>query len=275
MRWRWVMAGLAGLVAAALVVGGYTLVNKIETALLGEGCAVRADGDEIELDLAQAPNAATIAAVAYRKKLPPRALVIAYATAEQESHIMNLSFGDRDSVGIFQQRPSQGWGRPEQLQDPVYSSNRFFDALTKVSNYTKRPLHDAAQAVQRSADGSLYAQHEGMALLLAEGFSGAEPAGVTCWFGADSAPGPAEAAKAVRELRRSFGSRMTASDGGIQLPGAASEADGWSVASWAVAHAHAYGLTEVRHAGRKWTPEDGHDGWSDDTSAPADQVLLR
>jgi hypothetical protein len=67
--------------------------------------------------------------------MPPRAVVVAYAAALQESHLHNLSYGDRDSVGVFQQRPSEGWGPARKLKDPVYASTRFFQALTSVPKY--------------------------------------------------------------------------------------------------------------------------------------------
>src|SRR5215203_5256268 len=96
------------LVLVLLLAGsGYWAYTKLRTALLGNGCKVTVNKVSIELDLEEAPNAATIAAVAHRKNLPERAVVIALATAEQESHIANIDYGDRDSVGLFQQRPSQ------------------------------------------------------------------------------------------------------------------------------------------------------------------------
>lgn len=274
MGWR----GVAIIVAVALVgglgFGGYRLFSKVRTALMGEGCAATSPAGQIQLEVEQAANAATIAGVAHRKRLPRRALVIAYATAEQESHIENLSYGDRDSVGIFQQRPSQGWGTPEQLQDPVYSSGRFFDALVKIKDYTERDLHDAAQLVQRSADGSLYAQHEGMAEILTTGFAGESPAAVTCWY-----PGKkgvrAKTAEAAEALRRTFGSRFVLDARGVALPARTTGATGWSVASWAITHARAFGFTEVRYDGRRWRPQEAHDGWAEDRSAPADRVLVR
>ncbi|MEO3782255.1 hypothetical protein ABGB12_02920 [Actinocorallia sp. B10E7] len=262
------------MVVLVIGLGGYQLFSKIDKALMGEGCSATAEGGEIQLEVPQAANAATIAGVAHREKLPRRALVIAYATAEQESHIENLAYGDRDSVGIFQQRPSQGWGTPEQLQDPVYAATRFFAALVKVEDYTEREVHDAAQRVQRSFDGSLYAQHETMAEILTTGFAGESPAAITCWYPvkADAAaPRPAEA---VKELRRTFGDRFALEGQAIGLPEKASKATGWSVATWAMAHARTYGFTRVRHGGYSWTPEEGEDGWVKDASAPADRVLL-
>src|SRR5262249_34482570 len=93
----------------------------------------------------------------------------------------NLSYGDRDSVGIFQQRPSQGWGSAEQLKDPAYASRKFFGALVKVPNYTKIPVSEAAQAVQRSADGSAYEQYAQTGAQLAADFTTRAHA-VTCWY---------------------------------------------------------------------------------------------
>src|SRR6202044_3529231 len=113
--------------------------------------------------------------------LPSRALTIAYATAFQESKLENLSYGDRDSVGIFQQRPSQGWGSAAQLQDPAYATQAFFGALVKVPNYTTIPVYQAAQAVQHSADGYAYQQYAQTGAQLAADFT-AKPHAVTCWY---------------------------------------------------------------------------------------------
>ena len=75
-----------------------------------------------------------ITAIAIRRGLPPRAATIAIATAIQESKVRNITYGDRDSLGLFQQRPSQGWGTPEQILNPEYSTNKFYDALVKVES---------------------------------------------------------------------------------------------------------------------------------------------
>ena len=271
--------GLAIVVAVVVLVGGlgyggYRLFSELDRALMGEGCTAKAPAGEIQLEVEQAANAATIAGVAHREKLPRRALVIAYATAEQESHIENIPYGDRDSVGIFQQRPSQGWGTVEQLQDPVYSTTKFFAALVKVKDYTERDVHDAAQLVQRSFDGSLYAQHEGMADILATGFAGEAPAAITCWYRLEEGPAP-EAEASAAELRRTFGKRFTRKGQTIELPAKATKATGWSVATWAMTHARTYGFTEVRFDGRRWSPEEGQEGWLPDASAPADRILLK
>ncbi|MFF3909663.1 hypothetical protein ACFYZJ_27640 [Streptomyces sp. NPDC001848] len=101
-----------------------------------DGCTAQGpDGTTVTLDPDQASHAATIAAVAHARGLPERAVTIALATAIDESELHNLTYGDRDSIGLFQQRPSQGWGSPAQLRDPVYASGRFFDAPVKVPDY--------------------------------------------------------------------------------------------------------------------------------------------
>ncbi len=113
-------------------------------------------------------NARTIAQVGYDRGLPERAVVIALATAMQESTLHNLDHGDRDSLGLFQQRPSQGWGTPEQVQDPVYAAGRFYDGLVRVPGWDTMRLTDAAQTVQRSGFPELYQQHEPLAVALVE-----------------------------------------------------------------------------------------------------------
>ncbi|MEV6925533.1 M23 family metallopeptidase [Dactylosporangium sp. NPDC051485] len=105
-------------------------------------------------------NAAIIVGVGQRLQVPPRGWVIAVATAMQESSLTNLDHGDRDSLGLFQQRPSQGWGSREQILDPVYASTKFYERLLKVSGWERMDLTDAAQAVQRSATPGAYAKHE-------------------------------------------------------------------------------------------------------------------
>ena len=82
--------------------------------------------------------------------MPARAASIALATAYQESKLYNIDYGDRDSVGLFQQRPSQGWGTVAQLTDPEFATNAFYDALAKVDGYREMEITVAAQEVQRS-----------------------------------------------------------------------------------------------------------------------------
>jgi hypothetical protein len=120
-------------------------------------------GTRLHLSPEQADNVEAIAAVARDRDLHPRAIVIALATAQQESRLRNLDYGDRDSLGLFQQRPSQGWGTPAQVQDPTYAAGEFFDRLVQVPRWKTRRLTEAAQMVQRSGFPYAYQQWEPMA----------------------------------------------------------------------------------------------------------------
>ncbi|MGI5185525.1 M23 family metallopeptidase [Dactylosporangium sp. CA-152071] len=106
-------------------------------------------------------NAAIIVKVGADRGVPPRGWVIAVATAMVESSLINTDVvTDHDSVGLFQQRPSQGWGTPAQLIDPVYAASKFYDALLKVDGWDTMPLTKAAQVVQRSEYPTRYAAKE-------------------------------------------------------------------------------------------------------------------
>ena len=107
-----------------------------------------------------------IVATVQARGLPDRAAVIATATAIQESRLINLPGGDRDSAGLFQQRPSQGWGTLAQVTDPVYATNKFLDQLEQIPGWQMTPLTQVAQAVQKSAFPDAYAQHEPVATQL-------------------------------------------------------------------------------------------------------------
>lgn len=124
------------------------------------------------LDASQIGNAQVIYNVAEDLQLPARAPVIAIATALQESLLRNLPYGTADSLGLFQQRPSQGWGSPTELLNPVYAASAFFARLVQVSGWQTLPLTVAAQEVQRSGDPGAYARWEKLADALVGTFSG-------------------------------------------------------------------------------------------------------
>ncbi|NEK86547.1 hypothetical protein GCU60_12400 [Blastococcus saxobsidens] len=134
------------LVAAAVLAG---VAWGTERAVPTGACTL--PGSSVTLSEEQMANAATIAEVGWNRGLPDRAVVIALATAMQESTMRNLDYGDRDSLGLFQQRPSQGWGTPEQVQDPVYAAGQFYDRLVQVPDWETGELTLVADAVQRSA----------------------------------------------------------------------------------------------------------------------------
>jgi hypothetical protein len=188
----------------------------------------------------QAANAATIAAVGRREGLPDHAVTVALATALQESKLRNLSYGDRDSVGLFQQRPSMGWGTPEQLQDPVYAAGAFYSKLTQVRGWQTADVTAAAQAVQRSGAPYAYADWESEARALARAFTGQVAAGFTCL----SIPSLASPVNAQILARRELGRQLSTKP--------ATAAVGWGDATWLVAHAAQLGLESVSYGGSTW-----------------------
>ena len=256
-----------------LAVAGFAIYHSFRTVTPAPlpGCQAGTGEQAISLDPEQAEVAATIAGVAARHRLPRHAVTIALAAALQESKLHNLDYGDRDSVGIFQQRPSEGWGSASQLQDPVYATTKFYAALGQVRGYAKMPVYQAAQDVQHSADGSAYQQWTVVAGQLAGYFTGTSPHGVSCWY---TPAGQANLAEAERQIRQTFGPagreavvvRMT-TDRSAQKNAKSTavlhvrRAAAWTVASWLVAHAEAYHLSEVRYAGFTWKAANGNMGW--------------
>jgi len=111
---------------------------------------------------------------------PHHAVTVALAAALQESLLRNLPGGDRDSVGLFQQRPSQGWGTPAQLTDPRYAAAAFYRALGRISGWSTMPVTDAAQRVQHSATPEAYANWEAEARVLARILTREVPETIVC-----------------------------------------------------------------------------------------------
>lgn len=242
------------------------------------------------LDPEQAVNAATIEAVAASRGLPERAVTIALATALQESGLRNITHGDRDSLGLFQQRPSQGWGTARQIQDPVYAAGKFYDHLVKVPGYSRLPLTVAAQRVQYSGFPQAYAKHETEAVVLTATLTGRSAAAFSC-------PGPpddgkaGDASRVQAALEREFGADArsrpaVAGQGGGRHAAAAREVlvpvtdasarggrteRGWELAYWAVAHSDVLRIERVSYGKHVWTARNSGDGWrTSDTSAGSD-----
>ncbi|WP_330459652.1 heavy metal transporter [Streptomyces sp. NBC_00820] len=230
--------GAALLVLSA--VAAYLVMQYVTGGGGARGCTVISaahDGASYEFTPEQAGNAATIAAVGTGRGMPERAVTIALATALQESGLRNIRHGDRDSLGLFQQRPSQGWGTERQIMDPAYSAGIFYAHLARVPDYADLPLTVAAQKVQRSGYPEAYAKHEPDATLLASALTGYSPATLTCDGRTQSAdpaavttaPATASASAAVRgpdavrsALVRDFGRdalRETGAEvGGVPVP---------------------------------------------------------
>lgn len=239
-----VVVVLAGL-SAATVLG----VRHLQALVSGEQCRVTASGSTFTWAPDQASNAAAITAISVQRGMPPRAATIAIATAMQESKVRNVKFGDRDSLGLFQQRPSQGWGTAEQILDPEYSTNRFYDALEKIEGYEDMDIADAAQAVQRSAAGEAYAQHEAQARVTASVLTGQTHAGIGCALQDPASPGDTGETAALVE--KDFGIEATQSGTTVTVD-ADSEDLAWAVGSWAVARASDTGAVRVVVGDREW-----------------------
>jgi hypothetical protein len=166
------------LLAAAVLVGlAWDTQNEGVPRVPGH-CSVA--GLSMTLTAEQVANAATIAAVGRDRGLPERAVVIALATAQQESRLRNLDYGDRDSLGLFQQRPSAGWGTDAEVQDPLYAANKFYDHLVEVPGWETGRLTDVSQRVQRSGFPEAYQQWEEMAQKLAAAQVSELPDQITC-----------------------------------------------------------------------------------------------
>jgi hypothetical protein len=216
------------------------------------------------LSTEQAANAATISAVATARELPSRAATIALATALQESKLINVEYGDRDSVGLFQQRPSQGWGSQGQILDPRYAAGRFFDALVKVRGWQTMRLAAAAQAVQQSAHPTAYQQWEDQAGVLAKAFTGAEPALVSCSF-----PEPTVAASPAKVMQLLALELPHTKVSATAQIGELTSVQPWATVGWLVAKADRLGIEAVALDGRRWTRSDG---WQVDSSAAGDRI---
>ncbi|MBN1171362.1 MAG: hypothetical protein JXA67_04235 [Micromonosporaceae bacterium] len=219
--------------------------------------------EEVTLTPHRMANAATIAAVGLRRSVPERAIVIALATALQESKLDNLSGGDRDSVGLFQQRPSQGWGTVEQIADPRYAAGAFYTALLKVRGWQTMRVTEAAQAVQRSAHPELYEKWTTTAQTLTSALAGSTGRAVACTLSQLPSPsGPAQAATAslAASLRLDWGKTVataeTSGPPGVSVT-AGNARKGWQYAHWLVSHAQDTGVARVRYEDQEWTARKG------------------
>jgi hypothetical protein len=305
------LARIAAALAVLLAVAGYVVVQVVIggrpprcTVSATDSSESGADGEggTYEMSPEQAANAATISAVGTTRDMPERAVTIALATALQESALRNLRHGDRDSLGLFQQRPSKGWGTADQIVDPVYAAGQFYEHLSEVPGYSRLPLTVAAQRVQRSAFPQAYAKHEPDATLLAAAFTGRAAAVLTCPAPKGTAAG--DPAKVRAELVRAFGPGVLSGgrvpDGAgaphaaeisvpvVAMPGAAGGSHGemvdgnpaqrgWELAHWAVAQASVLRIDRVAYAGRVWSARDADEGWqrADGGAKAADSADVR
>ena len=273
-----------------------------------EGCQASVGGVVVDLSTEQAENATTIVAVGVRRGLPARAASIALATAYQESKLRNLDHGDRDSLGLFQQRPSQGWGTAAQIQDPYHAVNRFYDALVKVDGYQTMRITEAAQEVQRSGFPEAYEDHAADGRALASALTGYSRARFSCVVddpgsASPEAPGrnglTPRADRVRRDLRKAFGplplggydaggvstGHMKGSahyegralDVFVRPISPAHKRTGWAIASYLVAHASRLDIDHVIFDKRIWTAgARSEQGWRDydPGNGPGDRKIL-
>ena len=216
-------------------------------------CVATANNRSTVVDLDQAHFASIIAGVSVRRGLPPRAASIALATAYQETGIRNLNYGDLDSVGLFQQRPSAGWGTKQQVMNPYYATGKFYDALVKIKGWETADINDVAQQVQRSGYPEAYRDHEADARVLASALTGHSPSGFSCL----DRSGTSGDVKALRSaLQRTFGNVDDFAKGSVITIRARSEKRAWAYAHYAVANAKFYGVTTVKVGNQLWVTQD-------------------
>jgi hypothetical protein len=263
---RGTRALVGAVIVAAVAIGVVYGVRAIWSTAKSHFTTDSCTAGSYDVDPDQAAVAAEMvgAVTRYRPALPERATVLVLAAGLQESKLTNLApgAGDRDSVGVLQQRPSQDWGkvsgetdtiaaRTKRLTDVGEATTEFLDHLVKISNWQKLPLASAVQDVQISADGSAYAQHEPEAQALADALQGNKAAGITCSFGAPTEV--ATTAVVAAQARTQLGITTPAAAGHtVRVLGAH-----WQTAAWFVANADRLGIERVDYAGREWTRADG------------------
>ncbi|HMG26598.1 MAG TPA: hypothetical protein VKH36_07260 [Acidimicrobiia bacterium] len=240
--------GVVGVVLVVAAAIGYVAYAATQNAAnVPPGCRVSLGGVTYTMSPEQTSHATTIAAVGKRMGVPDHAVAIALAAALQESKLYNLEHGDRDSLGLFQQRPSQGWGTASEVLTPHYAASAFYRHLERVDGWQTMPVTTAAQRVQRSGAPSAYAQWEHEARAIAQAATGEIPAGLSCRVdvGATQSSGTPLRQALEREL------------GSFTLDVPVSAPRGWTVAAWLVGHAQEFGVSQVTFAGQAWTPSSG------------------
>jgi hypothetical protein len=243
------VVAVALVVLAALGVHGWLRGKGVVPPLPGEErCVANANDRSVVLDLDQAYYTSIVVGLSVRRGLAPRAGSIAMATVYQESGIRNLDHGDRDSVGLFQQRPSQGWGSEEQLMDPYYATTKFYNALVKVKGWESRDITKVAQEVQRSAYPDAYKDHEPDARVLASSLSGQSEHAFTCLV---RDTGVGDAAALATSLETTFRVDTKTTDKVVTIS-AKNDRAAWAYAQYAVANAGRHGVVSVEVDDRVW-----------------------
>jgi hypothetical protein len=276
------LAVVAVLVAVGVYYGTQAMRSGVKIpGLRSEYCTATTAKGEATLDLQQMANAATITAVGIRRGVPERAVTVALATAFQESHLYNLSGGDRDSIGLFQQRPSQGWGSEKQISDPRYAAGRFYSALLRVDDWQSMSVTKAAQAVQRSAHPTAYQKWADESAVLSGALLGDASHAISCTLrGTPATRGAAAVVGLNSLLRDDWGDLVrtaAVSDPNEVALSVSDDRVGWQYAHWLVAHAEDNGVMRVRFGDQQWTAKAGAWGAASDpeTAAPGETVLAQ
>ncbi len=302
-------SALVLLAVVAIVFGvGWGVLRDTTVLPGGDECRAVVGDHEVVVSVEQAENAALISALSVARGLPARAASIALATSYQESDLLNVEFGDRDSLGLFQQRPSQGWGTAEQVLDPVYATNAFYDALVEVEGYESLEITEAAQEVQRSGYPEAYADHELDARTLASALTGQSQGAFACEVSTEVSTTTAElddtgltprAARIRREVLAVFGEDLAL--GGFAPQGVdsghmagsthysgravdiflrpvteANQTRGWAIASYLVAMSDRLDVQTVIFDDRIWR-RGADDSWRDydvPSSSTGDRSIL-
>jgi hypothetical protein len=174
----WILGAVLAVLVASAGVGA--AIVGLGSSSNGPACQVTIGSEKYALDREQAANALAITATTHDLGMADHAVTVAVAAALQESGMHNLTHGDRDSVGIFQQRPSQGWGTPSQLLQPRYAAQAFLSRLAQINGWEVLPVTVAAQRVQRSATPNAYAKWEAEARAIARATTGEVPGALRC-----------------------------------------------------------------------------------------------
>lgn len=258
------------LVAAAPACSG--LAEGVRPSI-SDSCMITTEETTVVVDLEQARYASLIAGLTLKRSLPARAASVALTTAYQESEIRNIDYGDRDSLGLFQQRPSQDWGTAKQIMDPYYSTGAFYDALVKIKNWQERDITEVAQAVQISAYPDAYRDHESDGRALASALTGHFPAAIACL---DRSPDAGDAKGLASALRKTFGKITVDREGDTVTVTGKSDRAAWAYGQFAVANLETYGVAAVTVGDQRWQGNaDDRTGWADaDEPAEARQVII-
>jgi hypothetical protein len=276
-RGRVVLNVALALATVAVVLAVVLSLKRVTTPFSPPACQATAGGTTFEVTPEQMANAATIAGISVKRHLPARAATIALATARQESKFINVDYGDRDSLGLFQQRPSQGWGTAEQVRDPVHATNAFYDALVKIDGYRTMEITEVAQKVQRSAYPEAYADHEPEGRVLASALTGHSPAALTCRLDDAFRPGGTAGLQRYEQALKAEQAavRATAVTGvpGVRLA-VSDRTLAWSVAQWSVGSAERFGVARVYVDGRVWDHREPDSGWRASSEGGSGVVVL-